>query len=125
MCQKIDLTTIQGGRALRIFDAEMKKVMSNILDTDTNPTAKRKIILTVDFKPDSERKLGVSTVSIRSQLAPVEPHGKNVYFREDENGEFSAFEDDPEQLDEDYKEANGLPHIINGVQITSRKVSND
>lgn len=108
MCQKIDLSTIQGGLALDMFDLELKKVMSNIEDPNTNPTAKRKIVITVGFKPDNQRKLGVSTVAVHSQLAPIEPHAKNVYFKHDENGELSAFEDDPVQLDKDYEEAMGV-----------------
>ena len=90
MSTKIELATIHGGMALDMFNEELKKVMSNIEDENTSATARRKVVLTVDFKPDNERKLGVA---------------KAVFFDYDENNEFSAFEDDPAQLDEDYREA--------------------
>ena len=38
----------------------------------------------------------------------VIPQGKSVYFGYDENNEFAAFEDDPKQLDNDYREAMGV-----------------
>ena len=64
--------------------------------------------LTVEFKPDNKRKLGLATISVKSHLAPIIPQGKNVYFGYDENNEFAAFEDDPKQLDFDYREAMGV-----------------
>lgn len=105
MSTKIELATIHGGMALDMFNEELKKVMSNIEDENTSATARRKVVLTVDFKPDNERKLGVATISVKSHLAPIIPQGKAVFFDYDENNEFSAFEDDPAQLDEDYREA--------------------
>lgn len=105
MSTKIELATLNGGMALDMFNEELKKVMSNIEDENTSATQKRKVVLTVDFKPDNERKLGIATISVKSHLAPIIPQGKAVFFDYDENNEFSAFEDDPAQLDEDYREA--------------------
>jgi hypothetical protein len=105
---KIELSTLNGGMALDMFNEELKKVLANIEDENTNATQHRKVVLTVDFKPDSERKLGVATISVRSSLAPIIPQGKSVYFGYDESGEFSAFEDNPKQLDNDYRQAMGV-----------------
>ena len=108
MSTKIELATLNGGMALDMFNEELKKVMSNIEDENTSATQKRKVVLTVDFKPDNERKLGVATISVKSHLAPIIPQGKSVYFGYDENNEFVAFEDDPKQLDDDYRKAMGV-----------------
>ena len=105
MSTKIELATLNGGMALDMFNEELKKVMSNIEDENTSATQKRKVVLTVDFKPDNERKLGIA---VKSHLAPIIPQGKSVYFGYDENNEFAAFEDDPKQLDDDYREAMGV-----------------
>ena len=80
MSTKIELATLNGGMALDMFNEELKKVMSNIEDENTSATQKRKVVLTVDFKPDNERKLGVATISVKSHLAPIIPQGKSVYF---------------------------------------------
>lgn len=108
MPTKIELATLNGGMALAMFNEELRKVLQNIEDENTSATQRRKVVLTVDFKPDGERKLGVATISVKSQLAPIIPQGKNVCFGYDEHGEFSVFEDNPKQLSDDYREAMGV-----------------
>lgn len=44
---------------MAMFNEELRKVLQNIEDENTSATQRRKVVLTVDFKPDGERKLGV------------------------------------------------------------------
>lgn len=104
----ISLETLQDGRAIAMFNEELRKVMENIEDEFTSPKVKRSITLTVTFKPDSERKFGTTVLSIKSNLAPITPNEKKVFFDYNDSGIFTAFEDDPAELDADYKEANNF-----------------
>jgi hypothetical protein len=54
-------------------DYEMARVIDNILDPNTDPTKKRKLVLTFEFTPDSERKsIGVN-LTVKSTLAATTP----------------------------------------------------
>lgn len=48
------------GAIMERIDYEMTKVVDNILDPNTEATAKRKVQLTIEFRPDSNRQ----TVSV-------------------------------------------------------------
>ena len=43
------------GAILERINYEMARVMDNILDANTKPTAKRKLTVTLTFTPDDER----------------------------------------------------------------------
>lgn len=58
-------------------DYEVSKVVDNILD-NTDPTAKRKITLTIELKPDENRQFIKIAASSKSQLAPVLPVGTTL-----------------------------------------------
>ena len=54
-------------------DYEMAHVIDNILDPNTDPQKKRKLVLTFEFTPDAERKsIGVN-LTVKSTLASTNP----------------------------------------------------
>jgi len=94
---QITLANIGGGAAVEKFEDELKKVVENILDPNTEPNAKRTIVLTVTIKPTKDRTHGPVTVSAVSKLAPTMTYGTVAYFGMD--GETPvAFEDNPKQV---------------------------
>lgn len=54
-------------------DYEMKRLVDNILDPNTDPTAKRKIQITLELKPDQERTNVAVSCAAKSSLAPTAP----------------------------------------------------
>lgn len=61
------------GSILERVDYEMGKVLDNILDPNTSPTAKRKITVTLELTPSSDRKtITVHTVA-KPSLVPTDP----------------------------------------------------
>lgn len=74
-----DLTTIGGGAALEKFDHELKKVLNNIRDLNTDPKAKRKIVLEIVFQPDEDRELVRTSVAARCVLASTKPTLANLF----------------------------------------------
>lgn len=99
--EKISLTNINHGYAVAMFDSELEKVLANIQDDRTDATAKRKIVLSITFTPDEDRKIGVTTIGCNSKLAPVTPKKNGVYFGTDENGKLAAFPNNPKQKELD------------------------
>lgn len=78
-------------------DYEMGKVMDNILDPNTKPTAKRKITLTIVLTPDEERVNIAVDVTAKSTLQPTNPVRTNLYIAgESGTGEVQAVEMVPE-----------------------------
>ena len=59
-------------------DYEVCKAVDNILDLNTDPTAKRKIVLTIEMKPDENRQYIKISASAKSALAPVLPVGTTL-----------------------------------------------
>lgn len=68
-------------------DYEVSRVIDNILDVNTDPTAKRKVTLTVELKPDEERQVVKITATAKSTLAPTVPVGTSLVITADGNGE--------------------------------------
>lgn len=73
-------------------DYEMNKVIDNILDTNTSATAKRKITLTIELVPDSERQKINVAVTAKSTLAATHPVATSLYITNDGNGEIVVAE---------------------------------
>ncbi len=70
--QKSILQMAQGAFEERV-DYEMSRVIDNIMDINTDPTAKRKITLTITLTPDKARRIIKVNVTATSKLAPTDP----------------------------------------------------
>lgn len=60
-------------------DYEMKRLIENILDPNTDPVAKRKIQITLELKPDADRSTVAVYCSVKSTLAPTYPVATMLY----------------------------------------------
>jgi len=80
------------GAFMERADYEMERVIDNILDVNTKPTAKRKITITLEFTPDDERQqIGVA-VTAKSVLATTNPVTTALFITSDGNGEMVVAE---------------------------------
>ncbi len=61
------------GAILERVDYEMGKVIENILDLNTKPTGKRKITVTLELIPSSDRKTITVQTTAKSALVPTDP----------------------------------------------------
>lgn len=73
------------GAILERTDYEVSRVMENILDPNTSPTAKRKITVTLELKPDDNRQTITVSCSAKSILAPTNPVVTSLYVADGEN----------------------------------------
>lgn len=76
---QVSLTSLMGGLAVERFDDELAKMLANIVDPNTPPTAKREITLKMSFKPDKGRDLGAVEIQVSSKLAPAEKMGTRLF----------------------------------------------
>ena len=96
MYEKKSLIQMARGGFMEIFDAEMSKVLENILDPNTTATGKRKLTVEFTFSPDDNRQtIGVS-FQCKPKLQPINPAVTSLYVTGDETGEVAAVEMTPQ-----------------------------
>ena len=69
----IDLNLLGEGQVAQAYGIELAKVMKNIKDLNTDPTAKREITIKVSFKPVKNRNMCSTEYEVRSKVAPTTP----------------------------------------------------
>ena len=73
------------GAIAEITDYEVERVVANIMDPNTNATAKRKITVTIELKADDSRQnIGVN-YTVKSALAPTNAVTTMLYVADEEN----------------------------------------
>ena len=92
----ISLISLKEGAAVELFDAELQKVLDNIMDPNTKPDSVREVILKVKFKPEKDRSMGIISIEPFSRLAPQAPVATRVFLG-GKNGKGVAFEHNPKQ----------------------------
>ncbi len=77
--QMADLSTIGAGATAEKFQAELRAVMANIRDPNTDPKAKRKIVLEFTFYPDQDRETVLVAITASSKLGSTKPSGDVLF----------------------------------------------
>jgi len=93
----LSLDSLAQGAAVELFNDELEKVLQNILDPNTKPTAPRTVTLTFTIKPDEERNYGATITEVKSKLAPTKGVGMPIYIGK-HAGKAVATERDTRQL---------------------------
>lgn len=52
-------------------DVEMGRILNNIMDENTKPTVKRKLVLTLCFVPNEQRSMVMVDAVVKATLAPL------------------------------------------------------
>lgn len=92
----VTLTTIGGGVLNELFEAELKRVLQNIADPNTDAEAVRVISIQVAFKPDKKRSSADVALKCFSKTAGIQTVESVVYMGK-KDGELIAVESDPRQ----------------------------
>ena len=90
--ERKSLLQMARGAFLEVFDAEMSKIIDNILDPNTATTQKRKLNITFTFSPDDNRQTIGVAYQCKSTLSPIKPVGTSLYITSDEDGSVTAVE---------------------------------
>ena len=73
------------GGFMEVTDLEMTKAIDNILDVNTSATAKRKITVSIELKPDDSRQNVAVSFSVKSTLAATNPVTTNLWVADENN----------------------------------------
>lgn len=90
--QRTSILQMARGAIQERADYEMARVLDNILDPNTEARAKRKLQLTIEFRPDDDRQVIAVSVTAKSALCPTNPVSTSLYITGDERGEATAVE---------------------------------
>lgn len=101
----INLSSLQNGVVLDMFNEEFGKVMRNIADNNVKADAMREITIKVSIKPDKTRQTATTKVNVSSKLAPVKSTDGMMFIGFDENNEPAAYEDNFNQPEFDAENA--------------------
>lgn len=66
-----NLETFAGGELSRQINRDIEAVMRNVVDSNTDVKAKRKITVTIEFKPNEQRNFITTNVNSKPTLAPA------------------------------------------------------
>ena len=77
--QEKSILEMARGALMERADYEMKRIVANILDANTNPTAKRKMTITMTIEPDADRKNIAVAFEAKSTLTPTNPVKTTLY----------------------------------------------
>jgi hypothetical protein len=89
--ENLNIANIAGGALVEQVDAEINKVLNNILDPNTNPIKKRKITVTLTFLPSEDRTADV-VFETKSTIVPIKPGLTRIAYDKDSNGSILAEE---------------------------------
>lgn len=81
--EKATLLNLAEGAAPEKFQFELERVIENIKDLNTDPKAKRKVILEVTFSPDAERRTVAVEISAKSKLIAEVPASTMIHLVKD------------------------------------------
>lgn len=95
---RVTLDRIGNRMAAILFDRELQAVIENMLDVNTDPRAKREIVLKFVFKPSEKRTSAAVLIASTSKLCPVNPQDATIHVgRMRRGGKLVAVEDNPRQ----------------------------
>lgn len=86
MSEIIDLSSFADGAVAERFNQELKKLLENIADPNTDPKKARKLTLTVTLKADEKRDLATVNVVAKSTLAPAKDIETKIIMDYDNEG---------------------------------------
>lgn len=119
---EITLMNIGNGVAVEKFQVELQRVIANIIDPNTHPTAKRSINITVNIKPGEDRNFGSVTIETSSKLAADISYATRAFFGRLKDGKLTAFEDNPNQMTiADFIEDTGPEKVVDILREQSEK----
>jgi hypothetical protein len=88
----IDLNTFAEGAFAERFNAELRKVLENIADPNTDPKKARKVTMTVTLKGDEERDLSFVNIQGKASLAPARDVQTKIILDRDRYGKVTGAE---------------------------------
>jgi len=100
----VNIGNICEGSVPERFEAEMRRILANIADPNTDPEAKRSLVLEFKFAPAPDRKSAVVSFGIKTKVPGFTTVSGSVFFSKGQ-----AYTEDPRQAALFAKEAPATP----------------
>jgi hypothetical protein len=95
--ESISLTTICDGGVPEVFERELREVIANITDPNTDPEATRSLTIKFVFKPYEDRSGAHVAFTCKPALQPVQMR-KSQMFLSRHTGQLKAYAQDQRQV---------------------------
>lgn len=86
MSNMVDLNNFASGGLAEKFNDELKKVLENIADPNTDATKVRSVTVTVSLKGDKNREIAATSIRATSKVAPYEDIETQIVMDRDDKG---------------------------------------
>ncbi len=106
----VSLANLGKGAAVERFDDMLTQVLENVMDPNTNPTAKREVTLRVILQPNKDRSFCEVSVSCSGKLAPPINVQTNIFVGRD-GKRVLATEHNPQQLNLELHSSAPAPNV--------------
>lgn len=83
----INLSEFAEGAVAERFNLELKKVLENISDPNTDPKKARKLTLTIELKADDKRDIAAVSIQAKTTLAPAKKIETKLIMDRDNKGQ--------------------------------------
>ena len=113
------LDDLMDGQITERFNVELRRVMENCYDPNTDPTAKRSINIQFEIQPNQDRTSAQFKAKVTSKIAGYVPVAKSILIDVDDDGTVIATEKTnqvPGQMDME-----GKTHIPKMVMFNNEK----
>lgn len=108
------LDELMDGALTERFNRELRRVLQNVFDPNTEAKAKREIAVKIVITPSEQRDAAVFQLNVTSKLAPAVNIAQTVFLDMDDDGRITATErtnQTPGQIGMDGSEA-PMPRVI-------------
>ena len=120
---RLNITNLAKGALFERADVEVKRVLENITDQNTDWKKARKITLTLEFKALDESRESVKVdLQAKSFISPYTPVTTQVYIDKDETGEIVAQEFVKGQMKDQVKIDEDTGEIVEDKPAKGRKI---
>ena len=76
--EMFSIATLKDGAAIEMIDEELQRVWDNIQDPNTDAGKSRKVVFSIEVKPDKERELAQVFLNVDARLAPCKSQEAKV-----------------------------------------------
>jgi hypothetical protein len=77
--EELSIATLLGGAVIERINDELAKLSMNVVDPNTQATAKREVNVKICVKPEKDRSMGAVEIAVTSKLAPADKMGTRLF----------------------------------------------
>lgn len=107
MKEIINLSNFADGAVAERFDHELRKLLENIADPNTDAKKARKLTLTLTLKADDKRDIAAVSIQAKSTIAPAKDIETKIIMDYDNKGKVTGAELKSGVKGQGYIDANG------------------